>query len=126
MAQLHQVPTEANRYRGRVGDLDIARDHQWTKPMETLYHLLGLVVGHAVDPDRVDPRSGEVLSAEDGQPGLVRHQDRLLIEPEQEITQNFSFLSLDVGETHQYYETSSSKFSLKRINKCSLASAGPL
>ena len=67
--------------------------------METLYHLLGLVIGHAVDPDRVDPRSGEVLSTEDGQSGLVRHQDRLLIEPENIITQNFSFLSLDVGDT---------------------------
>ena len=43
LAQLHQVSTEANRYRGRVGDLDIPGDHQWTEPVETLDHLLGNV-----------------------------------------------------------------------------------
>ena len=44
------------------------------------YHLLCLVVCHAVDPDGVDPGPGVVLPVEHGDPHHVGHQHRLLIE----------------------------------------------
>ena len=65
LAQLHQVSPKTDCYGRRVGDLHIPGDDQRAKAMKTLYHLLCLVVCHAVDPDGVDPRSGEVLAAED-------------------------------------------------------------
>ena len=66
MPQLHEVSPKTNRDGRRVGDLHIPGDDQWAEAMKALYHLLRLVVSHAVDPDRVDPSSGEVLPAEDG------------------------------------------------------------
>ena len=65
LTQLHQVSPKTDCYGRRVGDLHIPGDDQRAKAMKTLDHLLCLVVCHAVDPDGVDPRSGEVLAAED-------------------------------------------------------------
>jgi hypothetical protein len=44
-------------------------------------YLLCLVIGHAVDPDGVDPGAGVVLPVEDGDAHHVGHQHRLLVQP---------------------------------------------